>query len=111
MTLDDIKTGDIVAVSDNHGIVKAQITRTTKTLIIINGAKYSRRTGRKQNENEWNPCYVKSLSESVEKEIAEYQTKRNRENLIISIQNADFDKVPTEILKQIKDLLISSTRR
>lgn len=109
--LSNIKTGDSVAISDNTRIVRAIVTRTTKTSIIVGGSRYSRKTGRQYDNDSGNPYYISPLTEAVKKTIDEAQIKRNRRILIDNIRNADFDEVPTEILKQIKDLIISSTRR
>lgn len=98
--LEEIKPGDWVALYDRGNISKEQVTKTTKTYIIIIEAKFRRKSGRRSGKVQlWQ--YIRPWSKDIEQEIVRVQIKQKKSALISKIRIANFYSLELIELKEI----------
>ena len=102
--LKDLVAGDDVLVVGMSCRRIAKVDKVTKTQIVVNNARYRRNSGWQCGGDRWN---VKSISVPTEKEITEIKEETFRKKLIYAISSFDFERLSTDELKQVYNILKS----
>jgi len=104
--LSNITVNTIVKIANNHRFVKRTVERLTKTLIIADGQKFNRISGRMVNSDVWSSSYLTIWNDDDEAEFTILkQVLRNRKilKLISNLDPEELSKDDYDILRQIID--------
>ena len=74
----------------------------TKTQIIVNNARFKRDSGWQCGSDRWN---VRQISVPTEKEISDVKEENLRKTLIYVISSSDFERLSTDKLKQVYNIV------
>lgn len=100
--LKDLVVGDEVLVTSRYYRRIAKVDKVTKTQIIANNARFRRDSGWQCGNDSWNR---KSISIPTEKEISDVKEENLRKTLIYVISSFDFERLSTDELKQVYNIL------
>ena len=102
--LKDLVVGDEVLVIGMHRRRIAKVDKVTKTQIVVNNARFRRDSGWQCGGDSWNR---KSISVPTEKEISDVEEENLRKALIYVISSSDFERLSTDELKQVYNIVKS----
>ena len=102
--LKDLVVGDEVLVIGMHRRRIAKVDKVTKTQIVVNNARFRRDSGWQCGGDSWNR---KSISVPTEKEISDIEEENLRKALIYVISSSDFERLSTDELKQVYNIVKS----
>ena len=108
--LKDLQVGDKVVVSMSSLMSSpkrtveyvAKVEKSTNIFIFIDGMKFSRKTGKRVDDDRYSLTYIKIESEDVIKYL---EAKMNRNDLIEIVRSFDFTKLSTDELEKIVDII------
>lgn len=100
--LKDLVVGDEVIITGTFNRRIAKVDKVTKTKIIVNNARFRRDSGWQCGSDRWN---VTRISVPTEKEISDVKEKNLRETLIYTISSFDFERLSTNELKQVCNIV------
>ena len=98
----DLVVGDDVLVTGMYYRRIAKVDKVTKTQIIANNARFRRDSGWQCGRDRWK---VKRISVLKEKEISDVKEENLRKILIHTISSFDFERLSTDELKQVYNIL------
>lgn len=100
--LKDLVVGDDVLVKGmNHRRI-AKVDKVTKTQIVVDNTRFRRNSGWQCGGDSWNR---KSISVPTEKEISDIKEENLRKTLIYVISSFDFERLSTDKLKQVYNIV------
>lgn len=100
--LKDLIAGDDVLVVGRFCRRIAKIDKVTKTQIVVNNARFRRDSGWQCGGDIWSR---KSISVPTEKEISDVKEESLRKELIYVISSFDFERLSTDKLKQVYNIV------
>ena len=100
--LKDLKAGDYVVVTGIFHRRIAKVDKVTTTQIIIDNARLRRDSGWQCGSDRWN---VRRISVPTEKEISDIKEENLRKILIHTISSFDFERLSTNELKQVYNIV------
>ena len=100
--LKDLVAGDDVLITSMYYIRIAKVDKVTKTQIIANNARFRRDSGWQCGSDSWDR---KRISVPTEKEISDVKEENLRKILIHTISSFDFERLSTDELKQVYNIL------
>ena len=100
--LKDLVAGDDVLVRGMHHRRIAKVDKVTKTQIIIDNARFRRDSGWQCGSDRWN---IRRISVPTEKEISDVEEENLRKDLIYVISSSDFERLSTDKLKQVYNIV------
>ena len=100
--LKDLVAGDEVVVTGTLYRRIAKVDKVTKTQIIANNARFRRDSGWQCGSDNWDR---KSISVPTEKEILDVKEENIRKILINTISCFDFERLSTNELKQVYNIV------
>lgn len=108
--LKDLQVGDKVVVSMSSLMSSpkrtveyvAKVEKSTNIFIFIDGMKFSRKTGKRVDDDRYSLTYIKIESEDVIKYL---EAKMHRNDLIEIVRSFDFTKLSTDELEKIVDII------
>ena len=100
--LKDLVVGDDVLVVGRSCRRIAKIDKVTKTQIVVNNARFRRDSGWQYGGDSWNR---KSISVPTEKEISDIKEENLRNTLVYAISSFDFNRLSTDELKQVYNIV------
>ena len=100
--LKDLVAGDEVLVIGTFNRRIAKVDKVTKTQIIVNNARFRRDSGWQCGSDRWN---VTRISVPTEKEISDIKEEYLRKALIHTISSFDFERLSTNELKQVYNIV------
>lgn len=100
--LKDLIAGDDVLVVGRSCRRIAKIDKVTKTQIVVNNARFRRDSGWQCGGDRWN---VRRISVPTEKEISDIEEEDLRKALIYVISSSDFERLSTDKLKQVYNIV------
>ena len=100
--LKDLVVGDDVLVTVMSYRHIAKVDKVTKTQIVIDNARFRRDSGCQCGGDSWNR---KSISVPTEKEISDVKEEVLRKNLIYTISSFNFERLSTNELKQVYNIV------
>ena len=100
--LKDLVDGDEVLVTGTLHRRIAKVDKVTKTQIVIDNARFRRDSGWQCVVDSW---YRKSISVPTEKEISDVKEENLRKILIHTISSFDFERLSTDELKQVYNIV------
>ena len=100
--LKDLVAGDEVLVTGTLHRRIAKVDKVTKTQIIANNARFRRDSGWQCGSDNWDR---KSISVPTEKEISDVKEENIRKTLINAISSFDFERLSTDELKQVYNIV------
>ena len=100
--LKDLVAGDDVLVISRYYRRIAKIDKVTKTQIVVNNARFRRDSGWQCGGDSWS---MKSISVPTEKEISDIEEENLRKALIYVISSSDFERLSTDKLKQVYNIV------
>ena len=100
--LKDLVAGDKVLITSRYYRRIAKVDKVTKTQIIANNARYRRDSGWQCGSDNWDR---KSISVPTEKEILDVKEENLRKILIHTISSFDFERLSTDELKQLYNII------
>ena len=100
--LKDLIAGDDVLVVGMSCRRIAKIDKVTKTQIVVNNARFRRDSGWQCGSDSWSK---KSISVPTEKEISDIKEENLRKILIHTISSFDFNRLSTNELKQVYNIV------
>mgnify|MGYP006987471688 FL=1 len=102
--LKDLIAGDDVLVVGRFRRCIATIDKVTKTQIVVNNARFRRDSGWQCGSDRWN---VRKISVPTEKDISDVEEENLRKALIYVISSSDFERLSTDELKQVYNIVKS----
>lgn len=102
--LKDLIAGDDVLVVGMYRRCIAKIDKVTKTQIVVNNARFRRDSGWQCGSDRWN---VRKISVPTEKDISDVEEENLRKALIYVISSSDFERLSTDELKQVYNIVKS----
>ena len=102
--LKDLVAGDKVLVVGVSCRRIAKIDKVTKTQIVVNNARFRRDSGWQCGSDRWN---VRKISVPTEKDISDVEEENLRKALIYVISFSDFERLSTDELKQVYNIVKS----
>ena len=100
--LKDLVAGDEVLITSRYYRRIAKVDKVTKTQIIANNARFRRDSGWQCGSDRWD---MKSISVPTEKEISDIKEENFRKKLIYAISSFDFERLSTDELKQVYNIV------
>ena len=100
--LKDLVAGDEVLVIGTFNRRIAKVDKVTKTQIIANYARFRRDSGWQCGSDNWDR---KSISVPTEKEISDVKEENIRKILINTISSFNFERLSTDELKQVYNIV------
>ena len=100
--LKDLVVGDDVLVTGTFHRRIAKVDKVTKTQIIIDNARFRRDSGWQCGSDRWN---VTRISVPTKKEISDIEEEDLRKALIYVISSSDFERLSTDKLKQVYNIV------
>ena len=100
--LKDLVVGDDVLVTGTFHRRIAKVDKVTKTQIVVNNARFRRDSGWQCGSDRWN---VTRISVPTEKEISDIEKEDLRKALIYVISSSDFERLSTDKLKQVYNMV------
>lgn len=100
--LKDLVAGDDVIVTGTFHRRIAKVDKVTKTQIIIDNARFRRDSGWQCGSDRWN---VRRISVPTEKEISDIKEENLRKILIHTISSFNFERLSTNELKQVYNII------
>ena len=100
--LKDLVAGDEVLVTGTLHRRIAKVDKVTKTQIVIDNARFRRDSGWQCGSDRWN---VRRISVPTEKEISDVKEENLRKILIHTISSFDFERLSTDELKQVYNIV------
>lgn len=100
--LKDLIAGDDVLVTGRSCRRITKIDKVTKTQIVVNNARFRRDSGWQCGSDRWN---VTRISVPTEKEISDIEEENLRKALIYVISSSDFERLSTDKLKQVYNIV------
>ena len=100
--LKDLVIGDDVLVSGMYHRCIAKVDKVTKTQIVVNGVRFRRDSGCQCCGDSWNR---RSISVPTENEISDVKEENLRKILIHTISSFDFERLSTNELKQVYNIV------
>ena len=98
----DLVAGDDVLITSRYYRRIAKVDKVTKTQIIANNARFRRDSGWQCGSDNWDR---KIISIPTEKEILDIKEENLRKSLIHTISSFDFERLPTNELKQVYNIV------
>ena len=98
----DLVVGDEVLVTGTLHRRIAKVDKVTKTQIIVNNARFRRDSGWQCGSDRWN---VTRISVPTEKEISDIKEENVRKELLYAISSFDFERLSTNELKQVYNIV------
>ena len=102
--LKDLIAGDDVLVVGRYRRCIAKIDKVTKTQIVVNNARFRRDSGWQCGSDRWK---VRKISVPTEKDISDVEEENLRKALIYVISSSDFERLSTDELKQVYNIVKS----
>lgn len=100
--LKDLVVGDDVLVTSMCHRRIAKIDKVTKTQIVVDNVRFRRDSGWQCGGGRWD---MKSISVPTEKEISDIKEENLRKTLIYAISSFDFERLSTDELKQVYNIV------
>ena len=100
--LKDLVAGGDVLITSRYYRRIAKVDKVTKTQIIIDNARFRRDSGCQCGGDSWNR---KSISVPTEKEISDIKEENLRKILINTISSFNFERLSTDELKQVYNIV------
>ena len=100
--LKDLVVGDEVLVTGTFNRRIAKVDKVTKTQIVIDNARFRRDSGWQCGSDRWN---VRRISVPTEKEISDVKEENIRKILINTISSFNFERLSTDELKQVYNIV------
>lgn len=100
--LKDLVVGDDVLVEGRSYRRIAKIDKVTKTQIVVDNARFRRDSGWQCGSDRWN---IRRISVPTEKDISDVKEKNLRKTLIYAISSSDFERLSTDKLKQVYNIV------
>lgn len=100
--LKDLVTGDEVLVTGMSYRRIAKVDKVTKTQIVVDNARFRKKSGWQCGSDIWNK---RRVSVPTEKEISDVKEENLRKTLIYSISSFDFKRLSTDELKQVYNIV------
>lgn len=100
--LKDLIAGDAVLVTGRYHRHIAKVDKVTKTQIIIDNVRFRRDSGWQCGSDRWN---IRRISVPTEKDISDVKEKNLRKTLIYAISSSDFERLSTDKLKQVYNIV------
>lgn len=100
--LKDLIAGDDVLVVGRFCRRIAKVGKVTKTQIVVDNVRFRRDSGWQCGSDSWNR---KSISVPTEKEISDVKEENLRKILIHTISSFDFNRLSTNELKQVYNIV------
>ena len=100
--LKDLVAGDEVLVTGTLHRRIAKVDKVTKTQIVIDNTRFRRDSGWQCGSDRWN---VRRISVPTEKEISDVKEENLRKILINTISSFDFERLSTNELKQVYNIV------
>lgn len=100
--LKDLVAGDDVLITSRYYRRIAKVDKVTKTQIIANNARFRRDSGWQCGSDNWDR---KIISIPTEKEILDIKEENLRKSLIHTISSFDFERLSTNDLKQLYNIV------
>lgn len=100
--LKDLVDGDEVLVIGTLHRSIAKVDKVTKTQIVIDNARFRRDSGWQCGSDRWN---IRRISVPTEKEISDVKEEVLRKTLIHTISSFDFERLSTNELKQVYNIV------
>lgn len=100
--LHNLQVGDEVIVSTRwYGRFIGKVERATATQLVVNGIRYSRKSGRQTGDH----ATINYLEEPTPERVAGVREATRRKGLIERLRHADFDALTTEQLATMVAIL------
>ena len=100
--LKDLVAGDEVLITSRYYRRISKVDKVTKTQIIANNARFRRDSGWQCGSDNWDR---KIISIPTEKEILDIKEENLRKSLIHTISSFDFERLSTNDLKQLYNIV------
>ena len=100
--LKDLVVGDDVLITSMYYRRIAKVDKVTKTQIVVNNARFRRDSGWQCVSDSWDR---KIISVPTEKEISDVKEENLRKALIYVISSSDFERLSTDKLKQVYNIV------
>lgn len=100
--LKDLIAGDDVLVAGRSCRCITKIDKVTKTQIVVNNARFRRDSGWQCGSDRWN---IRRISVPTEKDISDVKEENLRKTLIYAISSSDFERLSTDKLKQVYNIV------
>lgn len=100
--LKDLVAGDDVLVIGMYRRRIAKVDKVTKTQIVVNNARFRRNSGLQCGDDIWDR---KSISVPTEEEISDIKEENLRNTLVYAISSFDFNRLSTDELKQVYNIV------
>lgn len=100
--LKDLVTGDEVLVTGMSYRRIAKVDKVTKTQIVVDNDRFRRNSGWQCGSDMWNK---RRVSVPTEKEISDIKEENFRKKLIYAISSFDFERLSTDELKQVYNIV------
>ena len=98
----DLVAGDDVLITSRYYRRIAKVDKVTKTQIIANNARFRRDSGWQCGSDNWDR---KIISIPTEKEILDIKEENLRKSLIHTISSFDFERLSTDELKHLYNIV------
>ena len=101
--LKDLQVGDEVVI-EGLGYLRrlAKIERMTKTLFVVKGFRFNRKTGRQHENLGWESKFISIPTNEQKERLLEAQRKSN---IISYIEKFNFDSLSVEELLQVYNII------
>lgn len=106
--LNDLVAGDDVLVTGMFHRHIAKVDKVTKTQIVVNNARFRRDSGWQCGSDRWN---IRRISVPTEKEISDIKEENLRKALVYAISSFDFNRLSTDELKQVYNIVKGKNER
>ena len=100
--LKDLVAGDEVVVTGTLHRRIAKVDKVTKTQIVIDNARFRRDSGWQCGSDRWN---VRRISVPTLKELSDFKEENFRKELLYAISSFDFERLATDKLKQVYNIV------
>lgn len=100
--LKDLVAGDEVLVTGTLHRSIAKVDKVTKTQIVIDNARFRRDSGWQCGSDRWN---IRRISVPTEKEISDVKEENLRKIIINTISSFNFERLSTDELKQLYNIV------
>lgn len=105
MDLENVQVGDVVIVDKPHRPRKVRrVSKVTKTMIVVDHARYNRKTGRLVGATGWHWSRIKI---GTADEITEVINETDKQIMVdtLNFLVKDWNRFPIEKLKEIKRII------
>lgn len=99
---EDIKVGDKVILYRRYSKKVCEVERLTKNFVIVDGDKFRKADGFSTGDRGF---FSSSISRATEEMIAKVEEENKRDMIIKKIKNYPLDKLSTEELEKVYELI------